>query len=419
MLSVNTENGSVRGLQRGRSGSVRTLDMFTLRNGQVVEDAAAHVDVRKRIFISSVVGKGKNQNFTCGVAHKEEWDDRMLFDGVWDEEWKGVRGPQDQHNVHGHHQHHEHEHHHHDHNHRLLNVFSKPEGFKPSTDETLYPDEDGTRVRFQVNIVIDIDAEFIAKQGGPEEAIEYVNFLVTVANVIMENEMGVQLNVVRVQEVNYFGSTDTLRDGLRIMREQYNGNFPDGVQLRHALLGTYMGGGIAFIDAVCDDRYGVGLSSGLEGRIGSLDEDALYDLFIMVHEIGHSLGSGECSYDFSLLPKLRLLPATFCFLTPFLLLLLLFALIVSPDHTFESAAYKPVIDSCGLDACPNQLPFANSATIMSYCDFCDGGLSNVALSYGGVWTGNHPRLDLNNWKESPEVAKSNGVLYRLLVSQIL
>ncbi|KAL7479385.1 hypothetical protein ACHAW6_005118 [Cyclotella cf. meneghiniana] len=95
VLSVNTENGSVRGLQRGRSGSVRTLDMFTLRNGQVVEDAAAHVDVRKRIFMSPVVGKGKNQNFTCGVAHKEEWDDRMLFDGVWDEEWKAVRGRQD------------------------------------------------------------------------------------------------------------------------------------------------------------------------------------------------------------------------------------------------------------------------------------------------------------------------------------
>jgi hypothetical protein len=55
-----------------------------------------------------------------------------------------------------------------------------------------------------------------------------------------------------------------------------------------------MAGGIAFIDAVCDDRYAVGLSSGLEGRIGSLDEDALYDLFIMVHEIGHSLGSGKC-----------------------------------------------------------------------------------------------------------------------------
>ncbi|KAL3788815.1 hypothetical protein HJC23_006268 [Cyclotella cryptica] len=369
VLSVNTENGSVRGLQRGRSGSVRTLDMFTLRNGEVVEDAAAHMDARKRIFMSSVVGKGKNQNFTCGVEHKEEWDDRMLFEGVLDEGWKGVRGRLDEEKAHHHHHHHhdEHEHHHHDHNQRLLNVFSKTAAFKPSTDETVYSDEDGPGVRFQVNIVIDIDAEFIAKQGGPEEAIEYVNFLVTVANVILENEVGARLNVIRIQEINYFGSADTLRDGLRIMREQYNGKFPDGVQLRHALLGTYMGGGIAFIDAVCDDRYGVGLSSGLEGRIGSLDEDALYDLFIMVHEIGHSLGS---------------------------------------DHTFESTAYKPVIDSCGLDACPNQLPLANSATIMSYCDFCDGGLSNVALSYGGVWTGDHPRLDLDNWKESPEVVDS-------------
>ena len=39
---------------------------------------------------------------------------------------------------------------------------------------------------------------------------------------------------------------------------------------------------------------------------------------------------------------------------------------------------------------------------MSYCDFCDGGLSNVALSMGGVWTGEHPRLDVKNWEASKE-----------------
>lgn len=45
---------------------------------------------------------------------------------------------------------------------------------------------------------------------------------------------------------------------------------------------------------------------------------------------------------------------------------------------------------------------SNAASIMSYCDFCSGGLSNVALSMGGVWTGDHPRLDVKNWKPSNE-----------------
>ena len=44
---------------------------------------------------------------------------------------------------------------------------------------------------------------------------------------------------------------------------------------------------------VCDKRYAVGLSSGLEGSIEGLDDDAVYDLFIMMHELGHSLGSGK------------------------------------------------------------------------------------------------------------------------------
>ena len=122
-----------------------------------------------------------------------------------------------------------------------------------------------------------------------------MNFLITVANAILENEVGVRLNAVHVQEVTYFGSAESLRDGLRLMREHYDQHFPADVQLRHALLGKYIGGGIAFIDAVCDERYGVGLSSGLEGTINSLDEDAVYDLFIMMHEIGHSLGSGKYS----------------------------------------------------------------------------------------------------------------------------
>ena len=66
------------------------------------------------------------------------------------------------------------------------------------------------------------------------------------------------------------------------------------INLRHALLGRDLGGGIAFIDTICDSSYGFGLSSGLVGTIGDLDEDAMYDVFMFSHEVGHSLGSGTC-----------------------------------------------------------------------------------------------------------------------------
>lgn len=45
-------------------------------------------------------------------------------------------------------------------------------------------------------------------------------------------------------------------------------------------------------DTVCDSTWGVGLSSGINGKINDLDDDALHDSFMVAHEIGHSFGSG-------------------------------------------------------------------------------------------------------------------------------
>ena len=63
-----------------------------------------------------------------------------------------------------------------------------------------------------------------------------------------------------------------------------------GAQLScSALLGKGLGGGIAFIDSITDTRWGFGISTGLEGKIRSLDGQALDDLFMVVHELGVSL----------------------------------------------------------------------------------------------------------------------------------
>ena len=283
VLSVNTGTSKISGVQRGKSGSVRKLNMFKVEDGEIVTSAAR----QKRMFMGPIV-RGRHQSFTCGVEHKEEWDERMLRHES--DEWKGIRGGTDE----EHHDHHVHEHQHndHEHEHQHFNIRQLQNMFSGKTNGRLY-EAGGPRIRFQINVVIDIDAEFIAKQGGAVQAVEYVNLLVTVANSILGNEVGVRLNVIHIQEVTYFKPVATLRDGLKVMRRYYEDKFSDNIQLRHALLGKYIGGGIAFIDAVCDKRYGVGLSSGLEGRINSLDEDAVYDLFIMMHEIGHSLGSGK------------------------------------------------------------------------------------------------------------------------------
>ncbi len=46
-------------------------------------------------------------------------------------------------------------------------------------------------------------------------------------------------------------------------------------------------------DTVCNSDWGYGLSSGIQGSMSNLDNDAFRDAFMVAHEIGHSLGSGE------------------------------------------------------------------------------------------------------------------------------
>jgi len=123
------------------------------------------------------------------------------------------------------------------------------------------------------------------------------------------------------------------------------------------------------------------VTSDISGSLTNLDELVLFDFFIITHEIGHSLGSG---------------------------------------HTFD--AYDPPVDVCG--ACTTKqpaqgeernsvtiegLPRENSATLMSYCNFCDGGLSNIAITLGGVWNGAEPRTDIERWENHPEIVGSVSV----------
>jgi len=363
LLSVNLQNGRVNGLQRGNSGNVRKISLV---DGDGTDLSSVGLQLRTARSVQS------SRSFSCGVDHKGEGIDhdglfernrRLIDDDLHD--WLHHRndGNDRNHSNHGHD------------SSGLLGRIMKLE--KQRGSRMLSPNNDAngntgdSPYSFHINMVIDIDAEFIDKQGGAQQAIEYVNFIVSAANIIFENELDAHLNVVRVQETTILDGVTSLRDALRTMRTFYSrqpNNIDEydeyAVNLRHALLGRDIGGGIAFIDTVCDSQWSVGLSSGLEGKIGDLDEDALYDVFMFSHEVGHSLGS---------------------------------------DHTFE---YETPVDTCQLNTCPPQLPIKNSATIMSYCNFCDGGLSNIAMSLGGVWNEVGPRGSLSSWIPAPELVGS-------------
>ena len=68
-------------------------------------------------------------------------------------------------------------------------------------------------------------------------------------------------------------------------------------------------------------------------------------------------------------------------------------------HTHDGG-YSPVVDTCGT-SCPAQLPLAKSATIMSYCHQCSGSFSNIAYTFGGLYSGNGIRDDMNSYSNYP------------------
>ncbi len=67
-------------------------------------------------------------------------------------------------------------------------------------------------------------------------------------------------------------------------------------------------------------------------------------------------------------------------------------------HTHEG--YSPVVDTCGT-SCPVELPLAKSATIMSYCHVCSGGLDNVEYTFGGKYSGSGSRSDVSSYYNTP------------------
>ena len=107
--------------------------------------------------------------------------------------------------------------------------------------------------------------------------------------------------------------------------------------LAHFLTSRHIGGGVAWLNAVCTS-YGYGVSASLNGSfpIPLVDHDPNnWDVFVIAHETGHNVGT---------------------------------------LHTHD---YSPPIDGCGLGDCTD----AFGGTIMSYCSGCSGGMTNIVLSY--------------------------------------
>jgi len=125
----------------------------------------------------------------------------------------------------------------------------------------------------------------------------------------------------------------------------YGNGMPADAALGHFLSGASLGGGVAWVDALCLPEFRYGVTGNIGGNVplpvaqGPIN----WDFVAAAHEIGHNL---------------------------------------STLHTHD---YCPPLDECAPSGyygqCQTQQTCISNGTIMSYCHLCSGGMSNITTYF--------------------------------------
>ena len=214
-------------------------------------------------------------------------------------------------------------------------------------------------------IAVDCDSEIVATKfgGNLAAATTYVTTLLATVSLIYERDVEVTLNV---GYLNFWTTTDPYTQPssspqLSQLRSWWNAN-RSGVSrsLVHLLSGRDLGGGIAWLNVLCDNTtsgYGYALSA-IDCAYAYPTNASTWDANVVAHEIGHNFGSWHThSCNWGALGYIAPAAAT--------------------------------IDSCqasegGCHAAPDHLP-PDKGTIMSYCHLLSGGVAvNLRMDFHPV-----------------------------------
>jgi formylglycine-generating enzyme required for sulfatase activity len=199
-----------------------------------------------------------------------------------------------------------------------------------------------------IELAIETDNEFRAKFSSDQAAINYAVQIMGGLNAIFKNQMNLLpvMNYLRVWSTGVadpWNAGNTL-DQLNQFRIAWAGGGPAGSNprdLAHMFSGRDLGGGRAYLNAVCNASFGFAVSANLNGffpfpLINNNSQN--WDIYVTAHEMGHNVG---CS------------------------------------HTHDLG-----VDGCG--STPQNCSGASNGTIMSYCHTCAGGMSNIVLNFAAA-----------------------------------
>ena len=198
-----------------------------------------------------------------------------------------------------------------------------------------------------VRMYIEVDYDIFVGKGGVQQAADYVNGAFSQVSILYANEsVDLVVNEILVWDVVDPYTGPTTSNYLTQFRNYLNGNYNG--DLAH-LVGYTGGGGIAYLDVLCNGYYGVGYSD-INSTYANVPTYS-WTVEVLTHEIGHNLGS-------------------------------------SHTHACVWNGNNTAIDGCGPTAgysegnCPvGPLP-ANGGTIMSYCHLVGGVGINFNNGFG-------------------------------------
>lgn len=132
-------------------------------------------------------------------------------------------------------------------------------------------------------------------------------------------------------------------------------HWPAAANLAHFISGANLGGGVAYVNTLCNQSFGFGVSGNISGNIdwngwSGVPSHLTWDFVVVAHELGHNFGS---------------------------------------NHTHS---YCPPLDRCSTN-CTGSTS-CTQGTIMSYCHTC-GGMDNIDLEFHPV-TANIMRQAVNS-----------------------
>ena len=204
----------------------------------------------------------------------------------------------------------------------------------------------------QVELALDSDNAFLELFPDTSAALAYMQTLVIYSSQIYQEDLqsGFDISFWRIWEDQDPWSAASTAQQLFQFRDYWKANETDVHRdLAHLVSGLGLGGGVAFLEALCTGDFGYGVSADLAGFFPTPLQDrngSNWDIIVFSHEIGHNFGA-EHTHD----------------------------LIPAPDCCFASA--DPAVGDCPEQDCTN----ANRGTIMSYCHLCAGGVGNITLSF--------------------------------------